>query len=112
MSSTLGTQFVIVGETCTDHGGDLNYSAQGDGFYRTKQVISHDLGWVEANQVIVRSNIMIRDWWKRNQVMHRDQGLVVNEFSGEGFDRQEEHQGWTPMGTRFPPPVPSLDRGL
>lgn len=55
---------------------------------------------------------MIRDWWKRNQVMHRDQGLVENEFSGEGFDRQEEHQGWTPMGTRFPPPVPSLDRGL
>ena len=78
MSSTLGTQFVIVGETCTDRGGDLNYSAQGDGFYRTKQVISHDLGWVEANQVIVRSIIMIRDWWKRNQVMHRDQGLVEN----------------------------------
>lgn len=90
MSSTLGTRFVIVGETCTDRRGDLNY--QGDGFYRTKHVISHDLGWVEANQVIVRRNIMTRDWWKRNQVMHHDQGLVENE-SGDWWKTNSQVRG-------------------
>ena len=90
MSSTLGTRFVIVGETCTDRRGDLNY--QGDGFYRTKHVISHDLGWVEANQVIIRRNIMMRDWWKRNQVMHHDQGLVENE-SGDWWKTTSHVRG-------------------
>lgn len=90
MSSTLGTRFVIVGETCTDRRGDLNY--QGDGFYRTKHVISHDLGWVEANQVIIRRNIMMRDWWKRNQVMHHDQGLVENK-SGDWWKTNSQVRG-------------------
>ena len=112
MSSTLGIRFVIVGETCTDRRGDLNFPAQGDGFYGTKHLISHDLGWVEANQVIVRRNIMIRDWWKRNQVMHHDQGLVENE-SGDwwttnsqvrGLIVRRNIRGGPPMGTRFPPP--------
>ena len=38
---------------------------------------------------------MIWDGWKTNQVMHHDQGLVEKE-SGEGFDKQEKHQGRTP----------------
>ena len=72
--------------------GETGMKWNGDGFYRTKHVISHDLGWVEANQVIVRRNIMTRDWWKRNQVMHHDQGLVENE-SGDWWKTNSQVRG-------------------
>ena len=69
-------------------------------------MISHDLGWVEANQVIVRRLV------EKESGDESDQGLVkTNQVMG--FDRQEEDQGWTPpMGTRFPLPTLSLGRGL
>ena len=54
---------------------------------------------------------MISNGWKRIRWSSGDWWKGLRWWSGEGFDEQEEDEGWTPMGTRFPP-APSLDRGL
>ena len=62
--------------------------------------------WWEIGGKGIRWCIMIKAWWKTNQVIGGKRILRWGVWSSGGTS-------WVdPMGTRFPSPVPSLDRGL
>lgn len=62
--------------------------------------------WWEIGGKGIRWCIMIKAWWKTNQVIGGKRILRWGVWSSGGTS-------WVdPKGTRFPSPVPSLDRGL